>query len=201
MEVIVNVGYARVSSVGQSLDVQLSKLAYCEKIFQEKASATSSKQPQLAACLEFVREGDSLVVTRLDRLARSTLHLCQIAEGLERKSVNLLVLDQQIDTSDATGRLLFNVLAAIAQFETELRAERQMEGILKAKSRGVKFGRKKALDQNDIQELVEMRNSGKEIKVMMRYFRLSKASIYRYLAEYDATSDPRSTAETAATTG
>lgn len=78
-----------------------------------------------------------LVVTRLDRLARSTLHLCQIAAELERKHVNLQVLDQQIDTSDATGRLLFNMLGAIAQFETEIRAERQMDGIRKAKDRGV----------------------------------------------------------------
>lgn len=75
------VGYARVSSVGQSLAVQLEKLACCDKIFQEKQSATSGKRLRLEACLEYVREGDTLVVTRLDRLARSTLHLCQIATG------------------------------------------------------------------------------------------------------------------------
>ena len=199
--VTVRVGYARVSSLGQSLEVQQSRLADCEKLFQEKASATGSKQPQLAACLEFVREGDTLAVTRLDRLARSTLHLCQIAEGLERKQVNLQVLDQQIDTSDATGRLLFNVLAAIAQFETELRAERQAEGIQKAKDRGVKFGRKKALDTDELEELRIMRDRGDKVKLMMRRFHLSKATIYRYLSEYDATSDPISTGESAATTG
>ena len=87
-----------------------------------------------------MREGDTLVITRLDRLARSTLHLCQLAAELERKEVNLLVLDQQINTSDATGRLLFNRLGAIAQFETELRAERQLDGIQKAKAQGVRFG-------------------------------------------------------------
>jgi DNA invertase Pin-like site-specific DNA recombinase len=86
----------------------------------------------LGDCLDYVREGDTLVVTRLDRLARSTWHLCQIAEALARKRVHLHVLDQSIDTSDATGRLLFNMLGAIAQFETELRAERQREGIQKA---------------------------------------------------------------------
>ncbi len=110
------VGYARVSSVGQNLDVQLSKLKRCDKIFQETKSGTLHKRPQLQACLrgvsasltfrEYVRQGDTLVVTRLDRLARSTLHLCQIAEQIQRKQVNLAVLDQNINTNDATGRLL-----------------------------------------------------------------------------------------------
>jgi len=108
-------------------------------------SASTNKRPRLNACLEYVREGDTLVVTRLDRLARSTLDLCQIAAELERKEVNLQVLDQNINTSDATGRLLFNMLGAIAQFETEIRAERQMDGIKKAKQEGVKFGRKSSL--------------------------------------------------------
>ncbi len=99
-------GYARVSSVGQSLDVQLDKLKNCQKIFQEKKSAAGGKRPQLTACLEYVREGHTLVVTRLDRLARSTLHLCQIADELRRKDMELQVIDQNINTADATpGRL------------------------------------------------------------------------------------------------
>lgn len=81
----------------------------------------------------------------MDRLARSTLHLCQIADELARKQVHLQVLDQNLDTSDATGRLIFNVLGSIAQFETEIRAERQMDGIQKAKERGVQFGKKRKL--------------------------------------------------------
>ena len=104
------VGYARVSSVGQNLAVQLDKLKHCDKTYEEKKSGVASKRPRLEACLEYVREGDTLVVTRLDRLARSTLRLCQIAAELERKQVNLQVLDQNIDTSDATGRLLFHML-------------------------------------------------------------------------------------------
>jgi len=130
-EAMALVGYARVSSVGQSLDVQVDKLTPCDKIFQEKTSGASATRPRLGDCLDYVREGDTLVVTRLDRLACSTWHLCQIAEVLARKRVHLHVLDQSIDTSDATGRLLFNMLGAIAQFETELRAERQREGIQK----------------------------------------------------------------------
>ena len=179
------IGYARVSSVGQSLDVQLEKLAQagCEKVFEEKRSGTSDKRPRLQACLEYVREGDTLVVTRLDRLARSTLHLCQIAAELEKKGVALQVLDQSINTNDATGRLLFNMLGAIAQFETEIRAERQMEGILKAKANGVQFGRRKKLTARELQELQQRRREGELIKTLMKDYQLSKATVYRYLNE------------------
>lgn len=183
------VGYARVSSVGQSLEVQLDKLSHCDKIFQEKKSGTSDKRPQLKACLEYVREGDTLIVTKLDRLARSTLHLCQIAAELERKQVMLQVIDQSINTSDATGRLLFNMLGAIAQFETEIRAERQLDGIEKAKQRGVQFGRTKQLTKTQVQELRERRQQGVLIRTLMRDYELSKASIYRYLAEEKAEKD------------
>ena len=175
------IGYARVSSVGQNLEVQLAKLTHCDKIFQEKVSTTSSQQPRLKACLEYMREGDTLMVSRLDRLARSTLHLCQIAAELERKHVNLLVTDQNLDTSAATGRLLFHMLGAIAQFETEIRAERQMEGILKAKQRGVKFGRHKTLMPTQIAELQQRREQGVQIKTLMADYRLSKSSVYHYL--------------------
>ena len=177
------VGYARVSSVGQSLDVQLDKLRHCDKVFQEKKSGTSDKRPKLQACLEYVREGDAVVVTRLDRLARSTLHLCQIADQLESKKVHLQVIDQNINTSDATGRLLFNMLSAIAQFETELRAERQADGIQKAKERGVTFGRKKKLTTQQIAQMRQRRKQGTLIKTLMKDYDLSKASVYRLLEE------------------
>nr|WP_321397436.1 recombinase family protein [uncultured Desulfobacter sp.] len=177
------VGYARVSSVGQSLEVQLDYLKFCDKIFKEKKSGSSDKRPRLNACIEYVREGDTLVVTRLDRLARSTLHLCQIADELQRKKVNLQVLNQNINTADATGRLLFNMLGAIAQFETEIRAERQMDGIKKAKERGVSFGRKKKLTQNQIHQLRQRREQGALIKTLMEDYSLSKASVYRYLGK------------------
>src|SRR5262247_4648766 len=96
------VGYCRVSTQDQDLTIQRERLAHCEKLYEEKASGTNAARPQLQACLDYVREGDTVVITRLDRLARSTLHLCQIAEALDRKQVGLHVLDQQIDTSDAT---------------------------------------------------------------------------------------------------
>lgn len=175
------VGYARVSSHGQSLEVQLDKLKGCEKIFKEKRSGTSRKQVRLNDCLEYVREGDTLIVTRLDRLARSTLHLCEIAEELKRKQVALQVVDQNINTNDATGRLLFNMLASIAQFETEIRAERQIDGIEKAKEKGVVFGRKKSLTESQIKTLKEKRKNGTLIKDLMKEYNLSKVSVYRYL--------------------
>jgi DNA invertase Pin-like site-specific DNA recombinase len=125
---------------------------------------------------------DEGVVTRLDRLARSTLHLCQIAETLARKQVHLHVLDQHIDTSDATGRLLFHMLGAIAQFETELRAERQMDGITTAKAHGVHFGRTKTLTPHQITALRDNRAQGVRITTLMQDDHLSTASVYRSLS-------------------
>ena len=162
--------------------MQLEKLAGCNKIFKEKKSGTTDKRPRLKACLEYVRDGDTLVITRLDRLARSTLDLCKIAKNLEDKGVDLIVLDQSIDTSTATGRLMFNMLGAIGQFETEIRAERQMEGIVKAKKRGVAFGRQQKITHEQQQELKRKRENGVLIKNLMREYRLSKASVYRYLS-------------------
>lgn len=177
------VGYARVSSSGQSLDVQLDKLKDCDKIFQEKKSGLDGTRSALKNALDYVREGDIFIVTKLDRLARSTAHLCKIAELLDQKSVALKVLDQNIDTKDVTGRLIFNVLGAIGQFETEIRAERQMDGILKAKERGVKFGKKKYLTHEQLSNMKVKREQGVKIKILMQELNLSKATIYRYLAQ------------------
>lgn len=176
------VGYARVSSFDQPLEIQLEKLKECEKVFQEKISGTKNKRPQLERCLEYLRQGDTLVISRLDRLARSTLDLCQIAAELERKSVHLRVLDQNIDTGDATGRLLFNMLGAIGQFETEIRAERQREGIVKAQKRGIKFGATKKLTSTQVKELQKKRQGGALIREIMKEYGISKSSVYRYLS-------------------
>ena len=177
------VGYARVSSVGQSLDVQVEKLTEygCEKIYKEKRSGTTADRPELKSSLDYVREGDTLVITKLDRLARSTFHLTQIVNGLEKKGVDFVVIDQQIDTSTPTGKLLFNVLASIAEFETQIRKERQVEGISKAKEKGVKFGAKPKLTETQIQEMSSKRKSGVLIKDLMSQYGLSKASVYRLI--------------------
>ncbi|RYG79468.1 MAG: recombinase family protein, partial [Alphaproteobacteria bacterium] len=138
------VGYARVSSAGQSLDIQEAVLAEagCEKTFSEKQSGTSvAGRVALAAALEFVREGDTFVVTRLDRLARSVADLHQLIERLNSKGVGFRVAQQAgIDTTSSTGKLTLAVLAAVAEFETEIRRERQRDGIAKAKAAGVYKG-------------------------------------------------------------
>jgi len=177
------IGYARVSSTGQSLDVQLDKLKNCELIFSEKASGVTNTRQELKACLKYLRTGDVLVITKLDRLARSTLHLTQIAHDLEQRNIELVVLDQSIDTSTPTGKLLFNMLASIAEFETAIRAERQTDGIMKAKELGVKFGAKPKLTDNQLKQLRLDKVEGMTIKALIVKYGISKASIYRLLAD------------------
>ena len=136
----------------------------------------------MKACRTYLRKGDCLVITKLDRLARSTYHLTQIAEELKQKGAELVILDQNLDTSTPTGKLLFNILASIAEFETEIRSERQMEGIAKAKENGVKFGRKAKLSEADIVQLRQDRAAGIKISKLMAKYSLSKASVYRLLS-------------------
>ena len=176
------VGYARVSSTGQSLEVQLTKLAACDKVFSEKKSATSTNgRTALADCLTYLREGDQLLITRLDRLARSVLDLTKIAHDLQQRKIDLVVLDQSIDTSTPTGKLMFNMLGAIAEFETELRKERQADGIVKALDNGVKFGAKSKLTEQQLVELKQDKAAGMMVKDLIRKYGLSKASVYRLL--------------------
>lgn len=184
------IGYARVSSTGQSLEVQLDKLnAYgCKepdgRIFQEKKSGTNTdNRPEWLACKRHLRNGDTLVVTKIDRLARSTFHLTQIANDLKEKGVELVVLDQNIDTSTNEGKLLFNMLASIAEFENDIRRERQTDGLIKARANGVKFGAKAKLSNEQLSEMKQKRADGVLIKDIMLEYGLSKASVYRLLAD------------------
>ena len=178
------VGYARVSSTGQDLTVQLDKLqGYgCRRIFEEKKSGTSANRAELQECLRYLRASDTLVVSKLDRLARSTLHLTQIAHDLEERGINLVVIDQAIDTTTPTGKLLFNMLASIAEFETAIRAERQAEGIAKAQANGVQFGAKPKVSAKQVQALRQKRSEGVLIRELMVEYGLSKASVYRLLS-------------------
>ncbi|MBK2044395.1 recombinase family protein [Allofrancisella guangzhouensis] len=159
------VGYARVSTTGQSLDIQLEKLEQygCDKIFKEKSSGIDDKRVQLNECLNYVREGDQLVISRLDRMARSALHLGKIVERLKDKEVNLVVLDQNIDTSTPHGMLMFQMLSSFAEFEYELKKERQVEGIKKAVKNGVKFGRPTKVNAEIVKKVKE--DISKEVTV------------------------------------
>jgi DNA invertase Pin-like site-specific DNA recombinase len=176
------VGYARVSSLGQSLDTQIEKLTAfgCEKVFQEKRSgATRQKREAVNAALEFCREGDVLVITKLDRLARSMFDLQEIAQTLDRKKVDFVVLDQNIDTTTPAGRLTFHLLGAVAEFERDLIAERRNEGIEKAKAKGVKFGRAEKLTPAQVEEVRAARRAGESRKALMERFDISKSTFYR----------------------
>ena len=184
------VAYLRVSSSGQSLDVQRDKLtkAGCGRFYEEKRSgANAYNRPKLQECLAYVREGDQLVVTKLDRLARSLLDLAKIADLLKHKKVELRVLDQNIDTSRADGRLLFGMLGAFSEFELALRAERQADGIAKAKSRGVRFGRKPALTEEQRKRMHVLREQEAfSAQQLADRFNVGVATVYRVLKPQDA---------------
>ncbi len=181
------IGYARVSTTGQDLSLQRDRLAGCDKIFEEKASvARGTVRPELDKALNYVRDGDVFVVTKLDRLARSVLELMQITLTLQEKKCDLQVLDQELDTSTPTGRLIFHVLAVIGEFERELITERAKEGQERAMAAGVKFGRKPKLSKRKERELLEMLDSviiSKED--LARQFNVSRATVYRLAAKLD----------------
>jgi DNA invertase Pin-like site-specific DNA recombinase len=181
------VGYARVSTRDQSLDIQLSKLANCDRVYYDQLSGLDSSRPQLASCRQYLREGDTLVITRLDRLARSTLDLCRITEELDRKHVTLQVLDQAIDTSTSTGRLLFHVLAAIAEFETEIRRERQVEGIAKARLEGryIRKPRPGKVPEEALPVIRMRRQDGESMARIARLYQCHPKTIYRFLATHE----------------
>jgi DNA invertase Pin-like site-specific DNA recombinase len=176
------VGYARVSSVGQSLDVQIEKLKGCDKVFQEKRSGIDAGRPALKRCHEFLRDGDTLLVTKIDRLARSTSDLYRILSSLAEKGVQFKVIDDpSIDTTSRTGKLIMGILALIAEFENDIRHERQMDGIKKARERGVRFGRKRKLTLEKVAEIRELREAATVPEIIKRTG-LSKASVYRALS-------------------
>lgn len=177
------VGYARVSSTGQSLDIQNEALAKagCEKIFAEKMSGRSTKDRiELSNALDFVREGDTLMVTRLDRLARSVGDLHQIIERLTAKGVEFQCLQQSdVVTSTSTGKLMLSILGAVAAFENDIRRERQMEGIAKAKADGRYKGRLATIDTDEVKALHERGLGASQIA---REMKIGRASVYRALA-------------------
>ena len=176
------IGYARVSSYGQSLEVQLEKLVFCNTVFQEKQSGRNDDREQLQRCLNALQGGDSLVITKLDRLARSTRDLLNIMSRLDKMNVKLVVLDQQIDTSTPTGMLLFTMLGAIATFENDLRKDRQAQGVDLAMRKGIKFGRKPSLNNEQINAMRQKRSEGIKIADLVDEFKVSKASVYRCLS-------------------
>jgi DNA invertase Pin-like site-specific DNA recombinase len=178
-------GYARVSTTDQDLSIQMTKLtdAGCTKIYRETYNGSVRTRPQLTACLKAPQAGDTLMITRIDRLARSMLHLCAMAADFEARGVHLKVLEQVIDTNSPTGKLQFHLLAAFAEFEKDLHKERQREGIARAKALGRYQGKAPSLGRAQVRALLAQRAAGVPIRELMRTFRLSKATVYRYLAD------------------
>ena len=174
-------GYARVSTTDQDLTIQIDALnaAGCENIRQEKVSGTSTQgRDGLNTLLEFMREGDELVVTRVDRLARSIRDLQNIVYDLNKKGVTISATEQPIDTKTSAGKCFLDMLGVFGEFETNLRKERQMEGILKAKEKGVYKGRKPSVD---VQKVKELRDSGLGASKIAKELGIGRASVYRAL--------------------
>ncbi|WDR00859.1 recombinase family protein [Devosia sp. J2-20] len=173
------IAYARVSTNGQNEAAQIDILLRhgAEEVFVDKASATTREgRPKLAEAMKFARKGDVLMVTRLDRLARSVSDLHAISKELEAKGVDLIASEQNIDTTTPHGRLMFNMLGAIAEFETDLRKDRQLEGIAKAKSEGRYKGRPVTVDAKAIREALAA--GEKPVKVAKR-FNVARSTVYR----------------------
>lgn len=182
------IGYARTSTVDQVAGFEAQKKQLDEigvsKLFQEQVSSVGQRS-QLEAALDYAREGDTLVVTKLDRIARSTAHLLKIINLLEDKKVGLRILDfggDSVDTNSPTGKLMLTMFAAMAQFEREMMLERQREGIAKAKAEGKYKGRKPTV-RAKIDEIKKLKDEGVGITTIAKQLGIGRASIYRVLAE------------------
>lgn len=179
------IGYARTSTVEQAagFDAQrdaLNRLG-CEKVFAEQVSSVAQRS-QLEAALEYVREQDVLVVTKIDRLARSMVDLIAIIGRLEAKGAGLLILDMNLDTTTATGKLMLNVLGSVAEFERSMMLERQREGIAKAKAAGKYRGRAKTA-QAKATEVEAMLLAGERPGMVAKKLGIGRSSVYRTMAE------------------
>jgi DNA invertase Pin-like site-specific DNA recombinase len=182
------IGYARTSTLEQEagLEAQLKELRKigCKKLFSEQVSSVAQRQ-QLNAALDYARNGDTLVVTKLDRLARSARHLSELVDALETKGIALRILDfggGTVDTRGATGRLMLNMFAAFAQFEREIMLERQREGIAKAKAEGKYKGRKPTA-QAKASDAVRLFREGRRVAHIALALGMGRASVYRALEQ------------------
>jgi len=179
------VGYARTSTTEQvagfESQLQVLREAGCSKTFQEQVSAVKQRA-QLEAALDYVREGDTFTVTKLDRLARSTQHLLEVVDRLTKKEVSLRVLNIGLDTANPTGRLMLTMLGAISEFERDLMLERQRDGIAAAKAQGKYKGRQPtALAKSP--EILQLLAQGKTRKQVAEEVGVGVASVYRVLAQ------------------
>ena len=183
------IAYARVSSADQSLDLQIDALerAGCDRIFRDHGiSGTASNRPGLLAALEALEPGDTQVVWRLDRLARSMRELTDTVWALHNKGIRFQSLCEHIDISSAFGELVLHILSAIAHFERALIVERTVAGMQAAKERGVKFGRRPALDGESLSEALFLLEQGLKVEEAAQQIGVGRSTLYRYLADLEA---------------
>ena len=194
------IGYARVSTQDQNPELQLNALrgAGCEELFQEKATGKFRERPELTACLRSMRKGDTLVVWKLDRLARSMKDLVEIVHDLNQRGVGFRSLTEAIDTHSSGGRLVFHLFGALAEFEHSLIRERTMAGLVAARARGRKGGRKPVMSKADTRKAAAMLSDPNITKTeVAKHFSVSRVTLNAALARegYAATGSARPTPE------
>ncbi len=180
------IGYARVSTEDQNLDLQFDALkkAGCEKIFQDKISGMKENRDGLSQALEIVRSGDTLVVWKLDRLGRSLQHLISVINNLKNKGIYFRSIQESLDTSSSTGKLIFHIFGALAEFERDIIRERTMAGLAAARARGRVGGRPKIMDKGKVKlARTLVADDTRSIGEICEILGVSKATLYRYLKE------------------
>ena len=182
------IGYARVSTDDQNLDLQKDALkkAGCERIFEDLQSGAKAKRPGLASALEFARPGDTIVIWRLDRLGRSLKNLIELVSQLETSGVGLKSLQESLDTSSSSGKLIFHIFGALAEFERNLIRERTQAGLEAARARGRMGGRPKALDASDREIAVKLyKEKNLTVSRICKTMGISKPTLYKYVHSSD----------------
>lgn len=176
-------GYARVSTLEQNLDRQLDilKVSGVEQIYKEKMTGTKKDRPQLLELLNYAREGDTIVITDLTRISRSTKDLISLVEDLSKRKINLKSLKESwLDTTTAQGKLMFTIMAGLSQFERDLISERTKEGLASARARGHLGGRREKLDDTKKKAVIELYNSKKStLKEICEMFSISVPTLYK----------------------
>ena len=177
------IGYARISTLDQNQELQEDALkeAGCRKIFRDAASGARAERPGLGQALEYLRKGDCLVVWRLDRLGRSLKHLIDVIEGLEKREVGFISLQEGFDTTTSGGKLIFQIFGALAEFERNLIRERTRAGLKAARARGRMGGRKRKLTDTQILSMKKMASAGQHsISEICQTFGITKPTFYAY---------------------
>jgi len=183
------VGYARVSTADQHLDMQNDALkkAGCDEFYEDIVSGAKAKRPGLDGLLDYVREGDVVVVWKLDRLGRSVQHLIELMQFLIDKKVGFQSIQENIDTTTSGGKLIFHMFSALAEFERDLIRERTQAGLKAARARGRLGGRPPLLDKRQIDRMIELYDEGKStVEEIRKIFNISRPSFYNYLNKHKA---------------